>query len=346
MRFVFSTSFVIPAYAEIYRDNLHRSRIKSGMTRIFLFISWLLSFAFFVHPVFAQGQSRLGVHILETEEVNGAASLLPNGGYVTVPVRLDQLDIKKWQKFFDDADRNKIIPIIRLTTTHDGFWELPTRKNIIAFASFFSSLDWHRGDLTIVAFNEPNHALEWGGTVDADNYADTLLFLANWFHTEKKHYIVLPAALDVAAGATKLEQPAFVFLSTLVNRHPEIFDHVDGWNSHAYPNPGFSGLPTDSSRMSVRSYQYEWEFIKQKTGRDFPVYITETGWDNTKKKGAMIAQYFRTAYEKIWKPDNRVVAITPFLFDAQTKPFSDFSLLDNHEKPTPLYEMIRTLSSQ
>lgn len=310
----------------------------------YTFIVGILMTTLFVRQVYADSESKLGVHILETEEVNSAAKLLPNGGYVTVPIRLDQFDKKKWQKFFDDADRNRIIPIIRFATSHDGFWERPTKKDIVSYASFFSSLDWHRGELIIVAFNEPNHAPEWGGAVDAENYGNALSFLTNWFRTEKRRYIILPAALDVAAGLTKTEQPSMPFLLTLIHSHPELFTQIDGWNSHAYPNPGFSGLPTETHRMSVRSYQYEWELIKQKTGRELPVYITETGWDNTKKGSGTIAQYFQLAYELVWKPDSRVVAITPFLFDAQTKPFSDFSLLDRKEKPTALYEMIRKLS--
>lgn len=299
-----------------------------------------------VPQVYAVNQSKLGVHILETEEVLGAARLLQNGGYVTVPVRIDQLDRKKWQKFFDDSDRSKIIPIIRLATSHDGSWERPSKKDIVTFSSFFSSLDWHRSELIIIAFNEPNHAPEWGGKVDAENYTESLTFLANWFHTELRRYIILPAALDTAAGFTKTTQPARAFLAAMINYNPELMDQIDGWNSHAYPNPGFSGLPTDTHAMSVQSYRYELEFIKQKTGRNLSVYITETGWDNTKKKGNVIAQYFQKAYEKIWKADDRVIAVTPFLYNAQTKPFSDFSLLDRNEKPTKLYEMIKKLTME
>ena len=48
---------------------------------------WLMS----ALAVSATNGSQLGVHILETEELSEVAELLPDGGFVTVPVRLDQL---------------------------------------------------------------------------------------------------------------------------------------------------------------------------------------------------------------------------------------------------------------
>jgi len=41
-----------------------------------------------------------------------------------------------------------------------------------------------------------------------------------------------------------------------------------------------------------------------------------------------------------------VIAVTPFLFNAQTMPFSAFSLLDTNEKPTMVYEMIQKLAKE
>ncbi len=282
---------------------------------------------------------------METEELSEVAKLFPDGGYITVPVRLNQLDIIKWQKFFDEADKFRFIPIIRFATSHNGkFWERPIKRDIVNFADFFSKLDWHRGELIVVAFNEPNHALEWGGKVDPDNYGQSLTFLVNWFMTEPRKYLVLPAALDAAAVNTVSTMSASLFLDKLLSEFPGTIDNLSGWNSHAYPNPGFAGNPNDSHKMSVRSYQFELDTIKKKTGRDLPVYITETGWDNIKKKDRLIAGYFKFAYENIWHPDSKVAAVTPFLFNAQTMPFSAFSLLDDNEKPTKVYEMIQKLT--
>ena len=302
---------------------------------------WLMS----APAVLATNGNKLGVHILETEELSEVAKLLPDGGFVTVPVRLDQLGEIKWQKFFDEADKFRFIPIIRLATSHNGkYWERPTKYDIVKFAGFFSKLDWHRGELIVIAFNEPNHAPEWGGKVDPANYGASLTFLVDWFATEPKQYLVLPAALDAAAGNSPATMALNLFLERLISEFPETIDKLAGWNSHAYPNPGFAGNPTDSHKMSVRSYQYELDEIKKRTGKDLPAYITETGWDQNKVKMKLIPQYFQFAYQKIWQPDDRVMAITPFLFNAQTMPFSAFSLLDTNEKPTLVYEMIKKLT--
>ena len=256
---------------------------------------WLMS----APAVLATNGNKLGVHILETEELSEVAKLLPDGGFVTVPVRLDQLGEIKWQKFFDEADKFRFIPIIRLATSHNGkYWERPTKYDIVKFAGFFSKLDWHRGELIVIAFNEPNHAPEWGGKVDPANYGASLTFLVDWFATEPKQYLVLPAALDAAAGNSPATMALNLFLERLISEFPETIDKLAGWNSHAYPNPGFAGNPTDSHKMSVRSYQYELDEIKKRTGKDLPAYITETGWDQNKVKIKLIPQYFQFAYQK------------------------------------------------
>lgn len=315
------------------------------MKLLFLVISISLWFTF-TSPVLAADGNKLGIHILETEELSEVTKLFPDGGYITVPVRLNQLEEVKWQKFFDEADKFRFIPIIRLATTHNGkFWERPTKYDIVKFAGFFSKLDWHRGELIVIAFNEPNHAPEWGGKVDQDNYGQSLTFLVNWFNTEPKKYLVLPAALDAAAANTSSTMNSNLFLEKLLSEFPGTIDNLSGWNSHAYPNPEFAGKPTDLHKMSVRSYQYELDTIKKRTGKELPVYITETGWDQNKVRMKLLPQYFKFAYEKIWFPDNAVIAVTPFLFNAQTMPFSAFSLLDKNEKPTLIYEMIKRLAS-
>ena len=169
-----------------------------------LFLAIAISVWYMSAPVVsAANGNKLGVHILETEELSQVSNLLPDGGFVTVPVRIDQLEETKWQKFFDEADKFRFIPIIRLATSHNGkYWERPTKYDIVKFAGFFSKLDWHRGELIVIAFNEPNHAPEWGGKVDPDDYGERLDFLVNWFKTESRKYLILPAALDAAASST------------------------------------------------------------------------------------------------------------------------------------------------
>jgi hypothetical protein len=62
---------------------------------------------------------------------------------------------------------------------------------------------------------------------------------------------------------------------------PGIFKKIDGWGSHSYPNPNFSGSPIDTHRASIKGYQKELEFLKNNFGvGEIPIIITETGWQH------------------------------------------------------------------
>lgn len=295
-------------------------------------------------PAFAGG--KLGVHILDPEEVEQVTELLPNGGFVTVPIRLDQLDYNRWQGFFDRVKREELTPLLRLATGFDGTnWTKPTRKDIVVFAQFLSSLEWHSDDLRIIAFNEPNHAAEWGGTVDPDDYGETLTFLTNWFRTEPRTYLILGAGLDVAAQPTRTSMSGYTFLDRLLSEFPDTLRELDGWVSHAYPNPHFAGSPRETHRQSVLSFDYELAALQNKIDKEYPVYITETGWDASKFSEEKVARNFNVAYEDVWKGDDRVVAVTPFVLSALDGPFMNFSLIDKDNKPTALFETIQKLAT-
>ena len=65
------------------------------------------------------------------------------------------------------------------------------------------------------------------------------------------------------------------------------------------------------------------------SGKNLPVFITETGWSHKKLSENQIAQYFSYAFESIWS-DNNIVAVTPFLLRAGVEPFLQFSLLNEN----------------
>ena len=303
-----------------------------------------LRFTLYASQAFASG--KLGVHILEPEEIGRVFELLPNGGYVTVPIRLDQLQKDRWQQFFDSAADASLIPILRLATRFDGTnWTRPTRRDTVSLAQFLSSLDWRADELRIIAFNEPNHAAEWGGAVDPNDYGETLAFLVNWFRTEPRKYLILSAGLDVAARDTATSLSGYAFLKQLIGTYPDTITKLDGWASHAYPNPHFSGSPYDDHRQSVRSYEYELGYLSRVLEKELPVYITETGWDGTQRSEEIIAKNFTIAYDDVWNPDDRVAAVTPFILSAQDGPFVSFSLIGRDDKPTALFETIQSLAT-
>jgi hypothetical protein len=304
----------------------------------------LLSIIVFVSPLYAFETSKLGVHILRTEEVFGASELLQSEAdewhYVTIPLTWEDTEnFERWQTFFDLCKKEKIIPIVRLTTQFDpktGAWKVPNRRHIVDQISFLSHLQWPSEKRYIIVFNEVNHAKEWGGKIDPEGYSKILRFTADWAHTEEKKYIVLPAGLDLAAPNGYQTRDSFLYLSQMVEFDKDIFEVVDVWNSHSYPNPGFSSSPTRFARNSLRGYQFELNYLKSLTGRDFKVMITETGWDSNPWLSKWLSSYYAYAMQHIWS-DEKVIAVTPFVLQGSPGPFSGFSFLDEKGQPTQQY---------
>ena len=119
-------------------------------------------------------------------------------------------------------------------------------------------------------------------------------------------------------------------------QQPEVFNRIDGWTSHAYPNPAFSASPYLSGSNRINSFKFDLLYLKNFTDKQLPVFITETGWSNHNLSLSTIASYYDYAFIHVWS-DSRVVAVTPFLLRASTPPFNQFSLLDASDQPTSIY---------
>lgn len=298
-------------------------------------------------PIQAQG-SVLGIHILNPAELTDAVDLLKQADqqdtwhYVTIPVTLDDVEKQvEWQNFFYQAREQKIVPIVRLTTRIEGEnWKIPTRQEITTLISFLSHLEWPTSERYIIVFNEVNHAKEWGGQLDPHSYANVLAFTSDWAHSENKNFIVLPAAMDLAAPNGSQTMEAFNYLNKMAEGEPEIFTKIDVWNSHSYPNPAFSAAPTRTGQNSLRGFEYELKYLKEKTGKDFLVFITETGWVVNRQTQKKLDSYYTYAMKNIWSHP-QVVAVTPFLLRGAPGPFQGFTFLDQHNQPTLQYQALR-----
>jgi hypothetical protein len=259
---------------------------------------------------------------------------------VTIPVGLSDLDKhEQWQAFFYKAKQARIIPLVRLTTrfnTETNAWEVPSKHDIVVLSDFLRELPWPSDERYVIVFNEPNHAAEWGGEINPEEYGQILDFAADWFHTEQAEYTVLPAGLDFAApnGPTTME--AFTYLDRLSAANPVVLSKLDAWNSHSYPNPGFVSSPQRTGQNSLRGFEYELAYLKEKTGRDFEVFITETGWRDTAATNRWLSSYYQYARQHIWSHP-QVKAITPFILQGSPGPFAQFSFLDAAGQPTPQY---------
>jgi hypothetical protein len=304
---------------------------------ILLFFS-LLWWMIGAKTVLANGD-KLGMHILQPEEISKVRGVFEDDvwRYVTIPLTLTETkDWQRWQKFFDEAYQQKLIPIVRLATYYDleqDFWSVPTRKDIVTLVSFLSSLNWHQDEKLVIVFNEVNHAKEWGGKIDPFAYTHIFKFTSNWLRSENLNYKVLPAAMDLAASDVFPSMEAFNYLEKMYALDSEIFEYADYWNSHSYPNPGFSSSPQRTGKNSLRGFHYELNYLKNKTNREYQVFITETGWTSHHLINFYLSSYYLYALQHIWS-DDRVKAVTPFVMRGAPGPFASFSFFDENEKPT------------
>jgi hypothetical protein len=297
----------------------------------------------------------LGIHILHPAEIPEAADLIKTAdnadawSYVTIPLSLADLEKEsEWQEAFIQASELKINPIVRLTTrfnSDQNAWEIPTRADILALFDFLRELPWPHEKKYLIVFNEPNHQTEWGGTIDPTAYASTLEFVTDWAHTENMAYQILPAAMDLAAPNGSATMEALTFLNKMYETNPEVFQKIDYWNSHSYPNPAFSAPATKTGQNSLHGFEHELKWLAQKTERELKVFITETGWEENATTRNKLAGYYATANKDIWS-DESVVAVTPFVFKGDPGPFSKFSMIDKDGSTTRQYAAYATQIAQ
>ncbi len=315
---------------------------------------WLfgLSFSFLIYNLYfiipaqavvdplAVSNNRFGIHIISPnpQEASDAAQLVnTNGdwGYLTLLIEDGDRNISKWQTFFNELRRRHLIPIVRLATHSDGgTWVKPSDGQENGWAEFLNNLTWPTKNRYVVIFNEPNHGKEWGNSVDAKSYALTLDKYITALKSKNDDFFVINAGLDASAPQQlpNYEDEA-QFLTEMNQTVPGIFDKLDGWSSHSYPNPDFSSSPNASGRGSIRTWAWEKQYFRTLgVKKDLPVFITETGWKhaeglktiNNYPSAATVTGYFKTAFDNAWN-NPRIIAVTPFLLSYQEEPFDHFS---------------------
>lgn len=273
--------------------------------------------------------NKLGVHILEPSEVSEAARLVNSQGgdwgYVTIPIQPTDRDLTKWQAFMHDCARLHLIPIIRITTIpQGGTWSVGHDTDLVDFANFLGQLDWPIENRYIVLFNEVNRGSEWGGVVDPAKYARIVKNAYTIFKERSSDFFLLGPALDTALPNSVSSLSYANFTKAMLEADPLVFSYFDGWASHSYPNPGFVASPIRTGLTSIVGYKRE---LTQLALADKPIFITETGWDQTKLAATTLKKYWSTAWD-LWSQDHNVVAITPFVLRGGDQ-FATFSLLDS-----------------
>lgn len=316
-------------------------------------------------PVKAQN-NKFGMHIaVPTEkELKEVAELVNSSGgdwgYVTVVMQSNDLDYDKWQSVFDRMRELHLIPIVRLATkmTSRDYWEKPKEKDIDQWVDFLDSINWVVKKRYVVLFNEPNQGKEWGGEVNPAEYAEFSYQLAEKLKESNSDYFLMLAGFDSAAPSRPPEyEDQAVFLRQMNKeiKLSEFFEYVDGLASHAYPNYGFVGSPYASGRNSIVNYVWELQLLRNLgVKQELPVFITETGWphfEGLKGKSnyfsaAQVAEYYQIYFNRIL-PDNRVKAITPFIFNYQEEPFDNFSWKKPRDNGYyPQYEVVKAIDKE
>lgn len=304
-------------------------------------ISSLLFFSASINKVYAydfgRPNNKFGIHLVQphSEEIKKAAELVNSAGgrwgYITLVIQENDRNVQKWQEIFDLARENNLIPIVRLATMPDGEnWRRPRRQDASSWADFLNSLTWVVKNRYVILFNEPNHGSEWGGAVDAYDYAETAKAYAMELKKKSPDFFIMLAGLDASAPVSPpVYQDEAYFLRNIFEKiSKDDFNSLfDGWSSHSYPNPGFSGSPWDAGRGTIRTYRWEVDYLKSLgIDKSLPVFITETGWERGRRLSESdVANYYRAAFENIWMQDKDVIAVTPFVLDYQSDPFLGFS---------------------
>lgn len=315
------------------------------------------SLAYTIYNPLERPNNFYGIHILFPEELSLAAKFANSSGgdwgYVTVPIQAGDKDLEKWQKFMDEASALHIIPIVRLMTeplySDTATWRKPNNYDIIDFANFLDSLDWPTKNRYVILYNEVNRFDEWGGEYpDPVYYTDLVINSYNVFKARDADFYLILGGLDNASVTDGVKyMNGFEYLQRMLSYNSEVFNKIDGFASHSYPNPGFSQLPNNTKRMGVATYKFEYDFINSHTNEKKLAFITETGWDNTVRDENTIGEFYAITYRDIWGADrDKVVAITPFLLRAEGGgPFDKFTFYTQGQ-PKPYTRVIEALAKE
>ncbi len=289
--------------------------------------------------------NKFGIHIIDENDLSDAAKLVNSSGgdwgYVKIVIRQDDRNQEKWQAVFDRMRQLHLIPIVRLATkVNYGAWQKPPVDDIGSWVDFLNSLNWVVENRYVIIFNEPNHADEWGGEVNPEEYAWFLKEFSTRLKSKSADFFILPAGLDASApnGGGTMDEATFI--KRMTAKETDIFKNIDGWTSHSYPNPGFSGSPYATGKGSIQTYKWEMSQFSYLGISELPIFITETGWRHNQGKYVenysltpeQAAENYKVAYTEIWN-DSKIAAVVPFLLNYQDAPFDHFSFkkLGSHE---------------
>lgn len=298
--------------------------------------------------------NKFGLYVYaEEKEFFSIADRLVNSnggdwGYVLIPYNVRDYDYGKWGRVFNQLIGKHLIPVIQLWNVDVNDY----KKETTNAAKFLNSFLWPIRYRYVSVYNEENDDNFWYGKADAKQYAKILDYTIKTFKESNEDFYIMNGALNISASKTEDNVDAFEFMRQMNEAVPGIFNKLDGWASHPYPQPNFAGSPLDTGRMSIRAYENELDYLKNNLGvkKDLPVFITETGWahaegesyDSSYLPDKTVAEYYKTAFNDVWLKDDRVRAVMPFtiIYD---EPHDHFSWVNRDFVPYFHYDVIKSM---
>lgn len=298
--------------------------------------------------------NKFGLYIYaEEKEFFSIADRLVNSnggdwGYVLIPYNVRDYDYGKWGRVFNQLIGKHLIPVMQLWNVDVGNYKKETKNA----AKFLNTFLWPIRYRYISVYNEQNDNNFWYGKANASQYAKILDYTIKTFKENNEDFYMMNGAFNISALNTTDHMDAFEFMKQMNEEVPGIFDKLDAWASHPYPQPNFAGNPLDMGRMSIRAYEDELEYLKSvlNVKKDLPVFITETGWAHAEGESynssylpdKTIAEYFKTAFNEVWLKDDRVRAVMPFtvIYD---NPYDHFSWVNKDFVPYFHYDVIKSM---
>jgi hypothetical protein len=269
-------------------------------------------------------------------------------GYVLIPYNMTDRDKSKWSRVFDQLRAKKLIPVIQLSALDYDKYE----KQIREVAEFLNKFVWPIKYRYISVLNEPNSADFWYGRIAPDEYARVLDYTIQAFKDRNDDFYMINAGFNTSARTDDKNLDAFVYMQEMNQAVPGIFEKLDGWASHSYPQPNFSGKPDDKGRWSISAYDSELAYLREtlKVRKNLPVFITETGWAHAEGKDYndsflpidKVTEHIVTAYKEIWLNDKRVRAVMPFTIWYEP-PFDHFSWVNTDKVPYKHYNAVKSM---
>ena len=298
--------------------------------------------------------NKFGLYIYaENKDFFKLASQLVNSngggwGYVLIPYNVKDRDESKWASAFDKLNEYHLIPIIQLWDADPSDYEDDTKDA----AKFLNRFLWPIKTRYVSAYNEPNDAKFWKGHADPKSYAKVLAYTIDAFKEENPDFFILNGAFNTSAPTTGDYMDAFDYMAQMNEEVPGVFEKLDGWASHPYPQPNFAGGVYATGRWSITAYRNELLYLKEVLGvaKDLPVFITETGWAHAEGENwnasylpvTKVAENYKNAYPNVWLNDARIVAVAPFTI-RYDPPFDHFSWVNKDNVPYLHFQVVKSL---